>query len=110
MTQTEISLLYVTAPDAAMADQIGRALVEERLAACANILPEMRSVYRWRGAVETADEAVLIVKTTKAAARLARDRILALHPYETPCIMAIPLAGDGSNPAYLDWVVGEISS
>lgn len=110
MTATALRFLYVTAPDAETAERIGRALVEERLAACVNILPGMRSIYRWRDDIEAADEAIMIVKTTAAAANKARDRILALHPYETACVVSLPLSENGSNRAFIDWVTGETSS
>ena len=97
--------IYVTTPDAATAERIGRTLVEERLAACANILPAMRSIYRWKGAVEQADEAVLILKTAADRVSALTERVAALHPYETPCIVALPIAA--GNPAYLDWITAE---
>jgi periplasmic divalent cation tolerance protein len=82
-----------------------RAAVEERLAACANILPSMRSIYRWRGAVETADEVVLILKTR--ADRLLRltERVKAMHSYEVPCIAAFAVAP--GNPDYFAWIAAE---
>ncbi len=104
---TNINFLYTTAPDAATADRIARALIEKRLAACINAIPGMISTYRWKGNVEAADEVVLIVKTTAAAARDARDLICALHPYETPCVVALPVAADVSSKAFLDWIAAE---
>lgn len=103
-SMSEILFLYVTAPDAESADAIAEALVDCGLAACANILPGMRSVYRWEGAVEKNDEVVAIFKTPAAKAEAARREICRLHPYETPCIAAIPIAKTGSNPAFLAWV------
>lgn len=102
-----VQLLYVTAPDAETGERIGRALVEERLAACVNILPGMRSVYRWEGAMEAAEEAVMIVKTTERRAAAARDRILALHPYGEPCVLALPVAQAASAAGFLDWIAAE---
>lgn len=99
-------LIYVTAPDAACAERIGAALVEEGLAACANILPGMRSLYRWEGALERADEAVLLLKTTPARASEAMERVRALHPYRQPCALALPVA-DGL-PGYLAWVAAGV--
>jgi periplasmic divalent cation tolerance protein len=92
--------LYVTCPDAGQAETLGRALVEASLAACVNILPGMRSIYRWQGAVESADEAVMIVKTAQAPA--AQAFILRHHPYDCPCVVVLPLAG--GNPDYLTWI------
>ncbi|WP_428408045.1 divalent-cation tolerance protein CutA [Hyphococcus sp.] len=99
-----IVFLYVTAPNAETAARIGRALVEEKLAACVNIHAEMRSVYEWEGKVEIGLETPLIVKTTTAAANAARDRIIALHPYGEPCVAALPVSADGSSPSFLDWI------
>ena len=96
--------LYVTAPDAETAEALARELVEGNLAACANILPGMRSVYRWEGKVERGEEVVMIVKTTTRSAAAARDRLIAAHPYDTPCVAAIPIAADGSNANFLEWI------
>lgn len=84
------------------AERIGRAMVEERLAACINILGPVRSIYRWKGAVETADEVAAIFKTTDERAGLLITRIGALHSYDVPCVVAWPIGkilGD-----YADWV------
>lgn len=107
---TKILLLYVTAPDAASADEIAAALIESRLAACVNIIPGMRSLYRWQGAVEAAEEYVLVVKTTAEAAGEARALICDRHPYETPCVLALEARAEGSNPAFLDWIARETAS
>lgn len=104
---TDAVLLYSTAPDEATAERIGAALVEARLAACANIIPGMRSIYRWNDAVETAAETVLIVKTVRARAEEARALLCRLHPYETPCVLALPVAPAGSNPDFLAWLAAE---
>lgn len=93
---------YVTAPSEAEAARIGRVLVEERLAACVNILPGMRSIYRWQGRVEEAAEAVLIAKTRADRFTALSARVRQLHPYELPCITALRVeAGDAG---YLDWI------
>ena len=92
-------------PDAATAERIATALVEERLAACVNILPGMRSIYRWQGQVERADEVLLLIKTSVEAYPALQARLLALHPYELPELLAVEPAG--GLPAYLDWVVAE---
>jgi periplasmic divalent cation tolerance protein len=89
------------------AERIGRALVEERLAASANVVPGVRSVYRWRGAVREASEALLVVKTTSARVAALAARVRDLHPYELPAVVALPVV-DGSA-AYLDWIVAESS-
>jgi periplasmic divalent cation tolerance protein len=83
-------------------ERIARALVEERLAACVNVVPGLRSVYRWQGAVETADEALLLVKTREAALERVAARVRALHPYTLPEIVALPLVS--GLAAYLEWI------
>jgi periplasmic divalent cation tolerance protein len=95
-------LVLVTVPTVADGDRIGRALVEGRHAACVNVVPGLRSVYRWQGAVETADEALLLVKTTREAFDRAAAAIRALHPYSLPEIVALPLAR--GLAAYLAWI------
>jgi periplasmic divalent cation tolerance protein len=98
----DLRLIYITCPDAERAMGLGRALVEERLAACSNVLPGMRSCYRWEGVLEEADEAVLIVKTRAALADAAVARARALHPAAVPCILVLPVLG--GDAAYLAWL------
>ncbi len=95
-------MVYVTAASKDEALKIGRALVTERLAACANVLPGMHSVYRWQGAVEEAEEAVLILKTRKELADKTVARIAVLHSYDVPCAVVYDMAN--GLPAYLDWI------
>jgi periplasmic divalent cation tolerance protein len=97
--------VYITAKDKAQALTIGRALVEERLAACIHVWDGMTSVYRWQGVVEEATEAVLIAKTTESQIPAIVDRVKALHSYACPCVVAWPL--ETGNPAYLDWIEKE---
>lgn len=101
---SDIVFLYVTAPNAETAARIARTLVEEKLAACVNIHGEMRSIYEWEGQVELKLETPLFVKTTAARADGARDRIIALHPYDEPCVAALPIQSQGSNRSFLDWI------
>ena len=101
---SDIVFLYVTAPDGETARAIAGRLVRERHAACVNILPETRSIYEWDGRIEEAAETPFLVKTTKSAAPAAAERIKALHPYDTPCIAALPVLRDGSSAAFLDWI------
>jgi len=96
---------YITAGSREEALRIGRALVEERLAACVNVLDGMTSVYRWNGAVEEASEAVLIAKTRAALFDRLTERVRALHSYDTPCVVELRL--ERGNPAYLDWLRAE---
>ncbi len=104
---TDIRLLYVTTPDEETARRIAEALVEEHLAACVNILAPMRSVYRWEGVIEDSVETPMIVKTSAAKAATARDRVLELHPYETPAIIALDVEAGASAPAFLQWIEDE---
>lgn len=97
--------VYVTAADVAEAERIGRAVVEERLAACANILPGMRSIYWWDGKVNEAHEAVLILKTVPAHLAALTQRVKALHSYEVPCVAA--LEARPGNPDYFTWIAAE---
>jgi periplasmic divalent cation tolerance protein len=99
--------VYVTAPSPEEAARIGRAVVEERLAACANVLDGMHSIYRWRGRLEEAKEVVLILKTRAERLPELTARVKALHSYEVPCVVALPIAG--GNAAYLDWISAEAS-
>jgi len=87
------------------AEAIARTLLEERLVACANLLPGCRSIYLWRGAVEDADETLVLFKTTRNRYRAFEERLRALHPYELPEIVA--LSPDAVLPAYAAWVIGE---
>ena len=100
--------VYVTAPDEVTALAIARTLVEERLAACANILGPITSVYRWDGNIEVAGEVALIAKTTAERRDALVARVKAIHPYQVPCIVAWPIPA-GHQP-YLDWISAETAS
>lgn len=102
MSAEEALFVYVTAGDREAALAIGRALVEARLAACANVIGGMESVYRWQGAVEQASEAVLILKTRASMLDELTEKVKALHDYDCPCVVAMPIAG--GNAEYLDWI------
>ena len=97
--------VYVTAKDEAEAERIARAVVEERLAACANLLGGIRSVYRWQGRVCEDQETALILKTSAAGRAALIARVRALHSYECPCIICLPITG--GHPAFIDWIVTE---
>ncbi len=101
-------MLYITCGSREEATKIARAVVEERLAACANIIDPMRSVYWWEGSVNEDDETVLILKTTAERAGELTERVKALHSYDVPCVVEIPLGG--GNAAYLDWIAAETAS
>ncbi|WP_332673473.1 divalent-cation tolerance protein CutA [Aromatoleum sp.] len=104
---TDTLVVLTNLPDAASAHALASRLVELRLAACVNILAPCRSVYRWQGAVEDAEEVPLLIKTTDERYAALEAEIRARHPYELPEIVAVPL-GRGL-PAYLDWVAAETS-
>ena len=101
---SNILFLYVTAPNAETAARIGRTLVEEKLAACVNIHGEMRAIYEWDGQVELKLETPMFVKTTAQRAGDARDRIIALHPHDEPCVAALPIQDEGSSRSFLNWI------
>lgn len=107
---TDIVFLYVTAPDAQTAQDIANHLVREKHAACVNILGEARSIYEWEGVVEDVAETPFLVKTTRAAAFTACERISELHPYDTPCIAALPVLPESSSAAFLDWITENTSN
>ena len=102
---TRIVSVYAVFADADEAQRIARLAVEERLAACANILGPCRSVYRWRGAVEEADEVAAIFKARADKAGALTARIAELHSYDVPAIAVWPI--DSAWPAYADWVEAE---
>ena len=94
--------VYTTAGSREEAETIGRTLVEEQIAACANIFDGVRSVYRWEGAVHEDAEAVMIAKTTQAHVDRLIARVRELHSYDCPCVVAMPIAA--GNPDYLQWI------
>jgi periplasmic divalent cation tolerance protein len=98
----EAVFVYSTWPSAEAAEAAGAVLVEARLAAALNIIPAVRSIYRWRGGVERADEAVMIVKTRRGRIEEVIAEIGRRHPYEEPGIAVLPLAG--GSPGYLEWM------
>ncbi|MBU6475275.1 MAG: divalent-cation tolerance protein CutA [Alphaproteobacteria bacterium] len=97
--------IYVTVPSEAEAGKIAAALVEQRLVACANAIPGMKSIYRWQGRIARRDEAVLILKTQTHLFPAVETAVRALHPDETPCIVALPV--ENGNAAYLKWIETE---
>jgi periplasmic divalent cation tolerance protein len=105
---SEYIIVLVTAPNEEDAGRIGRALVEERLAACANIIRSIRSIYRWEGRIEDEQEALMIVKTKKELFQRVKERVIALHTYSVPEIIALPIVS-GSEP-YLNWIQQETDS
>ena len=103
---TESLLVYMTAPSAEVAADIARAVVGERLAACGNLLPGVRSIYRWKGEICDDPEVLVLFKTTRATFERLRARIVELHPYECPEVIAADIV-HGHAP-YLEWVAGNV--
>ena len=99
---TDYVFVFTTLPSDGDAAAFARALVEERLAACVNLLPVMESIYRWEGRVEGDSERQLIIKTTRGRTAALWERVRELHPYEVPEFVVVPII-DG-NEAYLRWM------
>ena len=97
--------VYTTYPSVVEAEEAGRALLERALAACVNILPGMLSLYRWQGAIERGEEAVMIIKTRASLAEAVRAAVKEMHSYETPAILVIPL--ESVDSGYLGWLLAE---
>lgn len=101
----EVRLMLVTAPDRQTGLKIARALVEDRLAACVNIIPGLTSVYRWQGGLEEDEEVQLLIKTRSRLVDRVTEKVNGLHPYDLPEV--ISLAVEGGSAAYLNWVWNE---
>jgi periplasmic divalent cation tolerance protein len=95
-------VVLVTAPSADAAIAIGRALVDERLAACVNVVPGLTSIYRWQGRREETSECLLMIKTDAARYAALERRVLELHPYSVPEVLALPV--DAGASAYMEWL------
>jgi periplasmic divalent cation tolerance protein len=98
-------LVYTTYPSIVEAERAGRSIVEQRLAACVNILPGMVSHYWWQGAIERGEEVVMIIKTRASLAGAVSDAVKALHSYDTPAIVVLPL--ESVEKSYLGWLLAE---
>jgi periplasmic divalent cation tolerance protein len=96
------AIVLTTLPADGDVESLARALVDERLAACVNILPAMQSIYRWEGKVEQASERQLIIKTAAAQVEDLKARIAALHPYDVPEMLVLPVSG--GSEGYLQWI------
>ncbi len=99
-------IVFVTCPNPDVAASIARTLVEERLAACGNLVPGIRSIYRWKGKIEQETETLLLLKTDAEAYPHVQSRVQALHPYEVPEILAVPV--EHGLPAYLNWITDSL--
>ncbi len=98
----DVLICFCSCPDIATAGRIAEALVEERLAACVNVLPGLQSVYRWQGQIQRDTEVLLLIKTTRTRYPALQARLPQLHPYELPELLAVEAAA--GLPAYLQWV------
>ncbi|MCR9130167.1 MAG: divalent-cation tolerance protein CutA [Alphaproteobacteria bacterium] len=109
MTRPEsaMGLLYTTWPDGESAEAAAEALLAEGLIACANILGEARSVFRWKGEVQRETETIALFKTSAARAGRTAARIADLHPYDEPAVLNLCVDSSGSSPAFLSWVASE---
>jgi periplasmic divalent cation tolerance protein len=105
---TDKIVVFTTADAPELAEKLARQLVEKRLAACVNLVPGLRSIYRWQGAVEDASEILLIIKSSRGLFPQLRAEIERLHTYEVPELIALSIV-DGSA-SYLDWLDGQLRS
>ena len=105
---TEYVMVICNCPDHQVAEQLSETLVSEKLAACVNIMPEMKSVYRWQSEVENDLEVQIQIKTILNLYDKLRQRIEVLHPYEVPEIIAIPILR--GNPSYMQWITENTDS
>ena len=101
----DINLVLVTVPDEDTALKLAGSLVEERLAACANIIPNIRSIYHWEGRIEDNSELLIIFKTKKELVSKLTKRVTELHPYDVPEVVALPIKSGFTD--YLDWIQAE---
>lgn len=105
--ETKYRLVYCTTSGLAEAEEIGRKLVEERRVACANLIPQMISIYEWEGKLEQASEAILLLKTTEDQISSLIPRIVELHSYETPAILTIPV--ESGSAEFLKWISDQVN-
>ncbi len=99
---TNAVVVLVTTPSPGKAAEIARVLVEERLCACGNVVPGVRSIYRWEGAVHDDAEALLVLKTERRLVPALKERLPALHPYQVPELIVLPV--EDGLAAYLEWI------
>lgn len=106
--ETRARVILMTAPDREVAVRLSRGLVEEGLAACANIVPGVTSIFRWEGEVETADEVMVVLKTRIERVEALVERVVELHPYDVPEFLSLPVES-GHHP-YVAWVLAETTN
>lgn len=102
----DLSLVYMTFGNKEEARSIGKVIVQENLVACANIINNVNSLYIWQDKLQDDQEVIMIAKTTSDLMPMVIERVKALHSYECPCIVGLPI-GDG-NPEFLDWIAGVV--
>ncbi len=100
-----LRFVYITTSDKEAARTIGRTLVEEKLAACVNIIDGMESIYRWEGEIEEAQEAILIAKTPYHNVRELTERVKEMHSYDCPCVISLQLTEQEGNQQYQNWLL-----
>src|ERR1700737_4177423 len=108
MDANEGIVVFITTANSEEAARLAKMLVERRLAACVQILPEMESIYRWQGKVERQKEILLIAKTTNSRFAELERKVRAVHSFETPEIVALPLAA--GSPPYLEWLISSVTA
>ena len=101
-------VILCTCPDEEEGGRLARLLVEERLAACVNAIPRVRSTYRWQGAVETAEEVLLLIKTQASLFGAVEEKLRAAHSYEVPEVLALPV--EAGSASYLEWLRGNLKT
>jgi len=105
---SQVIVVLVTCPSTSVARRLGVALVRRRLCACVNLLPGVESLFRWKGKLDRCREALLLIKTTARRFRRLEQAVRALHPYEVPEVIALPVSS-GSRP-YLRWIASSVSA
>ncbi|HLM98300.1 MAG TPA: divalent-cation tolerance protein CutA [Bryobacteraceae bacterium] len=105
---TDKIVVFSTASSAEEAEKIARGLVNERLAACVNLVPAIRSIYRWQGKIEDSQEVLLIIKSSRERFDALRTLLEKLHSYEVPEVIAMPVVDGARN--YLNWMDGELGA
>lgn len=108
MSGPRVMVVLTTTPNAEVAELIGRTVVAERLAACANVLAGVTSIFRWKGAVERESETLMLLKTTASDVEALRERLVELHPYEVPEVIAFPV--EYGHAPYIDWVLSSVGA
>lgn len=104
----EVIMVFVTVPGARVGSRVSKGVLTSRLASCVSVIPRVRSMYWWEGKITQANEVMLVMKTTKSKYKKLERRIMELHPYQVPEIIAIPLVA--GLPQYIEWVAREVAN